>query len=129
MWKGSAAIILNDQQEILMVYQAAKDEEATWSVPSGEKLCDESYEQCCKREVYEETGYSVCVESIFHLKQDDEKIVKYFICDIESGEMRLNDPDGLIYDIKWISALELSDLQLTYEEDRKLLYSVIRSSK
>ena len=34
-WQGAAGICINDKKEILMVLQAAPDEEKKWTVPSG----------------------------------------------------------------------------------------------
>ncbi len=43
MWKGSAAVCLNDNKEILMVVQENRNGEKRWSVPSGGKEEGESY--------------------------------------------------------------------------------------
>ncbi|MDX8363513.1 NUDIX hydrolase [Cytobacillus sp. IB215316] len=55
-WCGSAAICVNTNSEILMV--KSKDSDA-WVIPLGGIEDGESSEDCCIREVKEETGYDV----------------------------------------------------------------------
>ncbi len=61
MWTGSAAVCMNDKRELLMVLQGKPEEEKRWSIPSGGRLDQETYEECCIREVWEETGYRIRV--------------------------------------------------------------------
>ena len=63
-WSGSAAICINEQREVLMVNSFGSEE---WAVPSGGIEEGESPEECCIREVKEETGYDVKV--IEHLRR------------------------------------------------------------
>lgn len=56
-WVGAAALCVNSDRQLLMVLQGKPEEEKRWSVPSGGKEEDETLEDYCIREVYEETGY------------------------------------------------------------------------
>ncbi|WP_308862204.1 GNAT family N-acetyltransferase [Paenibacillus radicis (ex Xue et al. 2023)] len=125
IWRGAAAICVNENKQLLMVLQGRSDEEKRWSVPSGGANSDETYEACCAREVWEETGYKVQVGSYLHEKSGVSRgtvyKVKYYEVQVEGGLPTLHDPDGLIYDIQWKSADEIEMLNLTYPEDRKFL--------
>lgn len=50
-WIGTAAICINDRNEVLMVLQGKQEEEKLWSVPSGGLEEGEMLEECCIREV------------------------------------------------------------------------------
>ncbi|WP_274652768.1 NUDIX hydrolase [Paenibacillus humicola] len=131
MWKGAAAVCINSEFKLLMVLQGKPEEEKTWSVPSGGMEKGETFEQCCYREVWEETGYRVNVRQQLHEKNGEVFgsgfIVRYFRCDVIGGEPVLQDPDGLIYDIAWKSADELHALPLTFPEDLPFLSSMLSS--
>lgn len=50
-WIGSAAVCVNEKNEVLMVLQGKEGEEKRWSVPSGGLEKGETLEECCIREV------------------------------------------------------------------------------
>ncbi|CEG26249.1 MutT/nudix family protein [Bacillus sp. B-jedd] len=58
-WFGAAGVCINEEGQLLMVLQGTPEEEKTWSIPSGTKEENETFEECCIREVEEETGYKV----------------------------------------------------------------------
>jgi len=128
-WIGTAAICINDNNEVLMVLQGKPEEEKLWSVPSGGLENGETLEECCIREVWEETGYHVEVIEKVH-----EKIgvtfnvpvqVHYYVVKIVRGERKIQDPDGLIYKIEWKRLDELIDLPLSFPEDYELLHRCV----
>lgn len=125
MWRGAAAICVNENKQLLMVLQGKADEEKKWSVPAGGANSEESYEACCAREVWEETGYTVKIGGYLHEKRGvslgNLYKVKYYETYIEAGTPSLHDPDGLIYDIQWKTAGDIEGLPLTYPEDRRFL--------
>lgn len=120
---GAAAAVCIREGKLLMVLQGKPEEDKTWSVPSGQIEAGETYEDCCKREVHEETGYTVEVRTLVHTKCDGN--IQYFEVDIENGEPKVQDPDGLIYDISWVCCEKLQELPMTYEEDRDFLLSLL----
>lgn len=122
-WTGSAAVCINNGK-ILMVLQGKPEEEKRWSVPSGGKMANESYQECCKREVFEETGYVVEVKERVMVK---DRVVHYFRVEIVGGEPTIQDPDQLIYEIAWKSVEDLIDLPFCFEEDRSFLIELMRS--
>jgi 8-oxo-dGTP pyrophosphatase MutT (NUDIX family) len=94
----------------------------------GWREFDESYEECCIREVLEETGYQIEIKEMIYNKND---IVQYFLAEIIGGSACIQDPDGLIYEILWKSIEDLKTLNLSFEEDREFLITILeqRSTK
>jgi ADP-ribose pyrophosphatase YjhB (NUDIX family) len=133
MWKGSAAICLNQKYELLMVLQGKPEEMKLWTVPSGEKEEEETFEECCMREVQEETGHQVVIlNKLFEKNRRTFGIdvnVHYYEVDLLGGVAKIHDPDGLIYDIQWKSVDELKELNLSFPEDREFLINYINQKK
>lgn len=129
MWQGAAAICINQNKRLLMVRQGKPDEEKKWSVPSGQKEDSESFEACCVREVWEETGYRVKVVKHIHEKLGEsygiQVKVHYYLVDIIGGAAEIHDPDGLIYEIAWKTSEEIESLILTFPEDRAFLIRLL----
>ena len=130
-WCGSSGICINENGELLMVLQGKPAEEKAWSVPSGGKEKNETFEECCVREVKEETGYDVEVVEELKVKNgiyEDISIsyeVHYFLVKIVGGERKIQDPDNLIYDISWKTVYELEALELSFPEDKDFLMDCI----
>lgn len=124
-WTGSAAICIDDLNRILMVLQGKPGEQKKWSIPSGGRLANETFEECCKREVFEETGLIVEVLEEIYVKRG---IVHYFMVDVVDGKLTIQDPDELIYDISWKTIEEIYDLDLCFEEDRNMIITLLQSN-
>lgn len=133
-WKGAAGICVNKQKEVLMVLQAAPGEEKKWTVPSGTLEEDETIEECCIREFVEETGFVVKTLDKIHNKNgviSEHGIsysVEYFLVEIISGEITIQDPDEFIHDIAWKSLEEIQTLDLAYPEDIHIIEKVIKNA-
>ncbi|MDM5318292.1 NUDIX hydrolase [Fictibacillus sp. b24] len=131
-WQGASCICVHDGK-LLMVLQGLPQEEKRWSVPSGGREGNESLEACCIREVWEETGYVVKIIQKLHSKEGISQgihyNVQYFSAEMISGSPAIQDPDGLIYDIRWVSLEELDTLTLSFPEDRVLLCSYLSQSE
>lgn len=131
-WTGAAAVCINDKNELLMVLQGKPEEEKVWSVPSGGMEVGETYEQCCEREVWEETGYRVKVRKKIFEKTGRtysmDVSVHYFEVEWLGGQAALQDPDGLIYDIQWKSQDEVKRLKLSFPEDREFLLRLLEAN-
>ncbi len=128
IWEGASCICLNDGK-LLMVLQGTPEEEKRWSVPSGGLEMGETLEDCAIREVWEETGYVVKIKEKLHIKEGIsfgiQFKVQYFSAEIVGGSPIIQDPDGLIYDIRWVSFEELKLLNLSFPEDRELLMNYL----
>lgn len=58
-WLGSSGICINENGQLLMVLQGKPKEKKMWSIPSGGKEQEETFQECCIREMKEEMGYTV----------------------------------------------------------------------
>jgi 8-oxo-dGTP diphosphatase len=128
-WQGSAAICVNEKQEILIVRSVGTN---YWSVPSGGIERGESPEECCIREVKEETGCDVTIIKKLQLKQTMiqgiEVTTHYFAAEKTGGELDVNDPDLNIEEACWKSVEQYEGLQQMYPEDLPLIKKVVISS-
>ena len=130
-WKGAAGVCINERNQVLMVLQDGEDEIAKWSIPSGGIESNESFEECCIREMEEETGLTVEVISKIHEKNGSvaefgiTHMLHYFRVKMVSGDLLIQDPDELILEVAWKSMDELVDLPMSYPEDVELLKEII----
>jgi len=76
-WLGAATICVNSDRQLLMVLQGKPEEEKRWSVPSGGKENAETLEECCIREVFEETGYQCRVVNKINNKKGAVGLLGY----------------------------------------------------
>ncbi|PEM47345.1 NUDIX hydrolase [Bacillus wiedmannii] len=128
-WIGCAAVCINEKNEVLMVLQGQKGEEKRWSVPSGGLEKGETLEECCIREVWEETGYNVEVVNKIYEKEGITYgvpvYVYYYVVKKIGGSMKIQDPDELIHEIAWKRIDEMKELTLSFPEDYKVLNKYI----
>ena len=130
-WKGAAGVCINEENQVLVVLQAAPDEEPKWTVPSGGIEGNETYEEACIREFEEETG--LIVEIVSKLQEKNgmnaqygiSYDIQYFLVKRVSGEFTLQDPDEFILEIAWKSADELDHLEMSYPEDVAFLKGLL----
>lgn len=108
-----------------MVLQGKREEEKRWSVPSGGLEKGETLEECCIREVWEETGYHIEVIEKVHEKTGVTfnilVHVHYYVVKVVGGERKIQNPDGLIYKVEWKAFQELKNIPLSFPEDYELL--------
>ncbi len=125
-WSGAAAVCLNENNKLLMVRSYGSD---AWAIPSGGIEEGETPEECCIREVMEETGYEIEILDQLFLKNTVIKGYQvetyYFIvkkCGVSRG---ISDPDKIIEESAWVSLSEVGNLNHLYPEDLKLLQKVM----
>lgn len=127
-WIGTAGVCVSNNR-ILMVLQGTMDEPKRWSVPSGGLEVGETLEECCVREVKEETGYDAEIERFLYKKEGEDREVHYFQLQIIGGKPTIQDPDELIYAVDWKSLEDLKELSLSFEEDRRWLIDFVKQSE
>ena len=121
-WAGSAGICINEQMEVLMVKSFDSEQ---WAIPSGGIEEGETPQECCVREVKEETGYDVKIIEQLMVKETVIQGIQvktyYFRVDKIGLSSGINDPDNLIAEAEWKSISDLKILKHVYPEDLKLL--------
>jgi ADP-ribose pyrophosphatase YjhB (NUDIX family) len=130
-WFGSSGVCMNENGELLMVLQGKHEEKKMESIPSGGKEHNETFQECCVREIEEETGYITEIVDEIKIKRGSyEQLnmsfeVHYFLVKTVGGKRNFQDPDNLIYDIAWKTLEEIKILELTYPEDKDFLIDYI----
>ncbi|WP_298832813.1 NUDIX hydrolase [uncultured Planococcus sp.] len=129
-WKGAAGVCVNEKNEVLLVLQGAPGEEKKWTVPAGGMEGDETVEQCCVREFFDETGLSVQILEKLNTRTgeyEDSAVsfeLTYFKVEVIGGEITLYDGDEWIADVAWKPISELEELELAYPDDALLIESL-----
>lgn len=97
--------------------------------PSGGLEKGETLEECCIREVWEETGYNVEVVSKIYEKEGITYgvpvNVHYYVVKKMGGSMKIQDPDELIHEIAWKGIEEIKQITLSFPEDYEILNEYI----
>ncbi|WP_214702061.1 MULTISPECIES: NUDIX hydrolase [unclassified Exiguobacterium] len=120
-WRGSAALCINEEKEVLLVKNRDIQQ---WSLPSGGLEDGETLEQCCQREVLEETGYRISVNQRLHIKRtiisNFQVETHYFLatCEERVETARI---DSDIEEVNWWSLQELERLDHAFPEDLELI--------
>jgi 8-oxo-dGTP diphosphatase len=112
------ALIYNeDKEEILMVNNIGSG----WSLPGGAVEKGETFEQAVIREIKEETGLTIEVESIvavneaFFKEKGNHALFITFTAKIIEGEISIQDEDE-ISEIKWVGIQRANEL-MPYHPD------------
>lgn len=98
----SAALIFHHGKLLITQRHAGAHLGGRWEFPGGKREAGETFEQCLVREIREELGVEIAVEGLFEEISHDyrEKSVhlKFFVCELVSGEPRPLDCAA----VKWI---------------------------
>lgn len=98
---GSCAVIFDETRQKVLLTK--RKDNSLWCVPGGGMESGESVEECCQREVFEETGLEVRPERLIGVYSNRDQLVIYpdgnkaqivvlsFEAEIVSGEPRLSD--------------------------------------
>lgn len=120
----SAAIIVNDEQRILLIKHVHPETGYEWWVPPGGGIeeFDNSVFDCARREVFEEANLKVDINRIayireFFIKKDKKLNIEIFtLADNYEGELSLKNIAGkgsdeqFVKDVRWFSREELQDI-------------------
>ena len=112
------AIVTDDQRRVLMIH---KTDNNRWARPGGGHEPGESIAQTVVREVKEETGYDVEVETITGTYTNPNHVMSYddgevrqqfsiaFRARLVGGHKQTSDESG---EVEWVSAEQIEDLDL-----------------
>lgn len=100
---GAFAIIIDDAQRVLLCHRTDRD---MWNLPGGGVEDSESPWEAVIREVEEEVGLSVSIDSLLgvYAVPDQQSIAFTFLCSVSGGQLRLSDEAD---DIQWFERLGL----------------------
>jgi len=108
----AAAIILKDKTVLLARRRKGDHLEGFWEFPGGKIHYGETLEECLRRELKEELGVEVKVNTLFYSTAHEypEKIVHlhFFLCEIFSGDPMPHESEELV----WAELDALSDYSL-----------------
>jgi len=112
----SGGIVINNEK-ILLIKRKYEPHKNTWCPPGGftDKTIDESVEDCCIREIKEETNIDVeIIKKIDILKsynkiKDRYEYIHIFLCKLKTTEIIVDDE---ILDARWFNLNEIKDLYL-----------------
>lgn len=95
---GVAAIVIKCKK-VLLGKRKEPDEPGSWSLPGGHLEFGESFEECAKREVFEEAGirirnvgFATLTNDIFREK-GKHYVTVFMIAEYKSGKARVMEPD------------------------------------
>ena len=103
------AVIVNEQNEILLVLRNRNPEKGTWSIPGGKVDPYEKLEDCVMREVKEEVDLEVevkgllCTAETIRPEQDEHWVSTIYEVTIKSGVARNMELGGAIGDVQWFA--------------------------
>lgn len=102
--------IKSESNEILMVREAKGEIKGLFNIPAGRLDSSESIFEWAIREVREETGYDVKLDSVLCIQYlENRKLIKIiFNATIISGTINLDKNE--ILDVKWISIEKLEKM-------------------
>lgn len=92
----SDAIVINNKKEILLTRRNIEPFRGKWVLPGGHVKYGEIVEVALRREVEEETGFTVTIERIHGVYSNPKRDPRYhiisvcFICKIVSGVAKTN---------------------------------------
>lgn len=116
----SAALIFRDGELLIAQRHADSHLGGLWEFPGGKREPNETFEQCLAREIREELGVEIAVgelfEEIAHAYPEKTVRLKFFLCELASGE-----PQTLgCAAFKWVKKQELADYKFPAADARLL---------
>jgi mutator protein MutT len=116
----SAALIFRGGRLLITQRHANAHLGGLWEFPGGKREPHETFEQCLVREIHEELGVEISVgelfEEVFHAYPEKSVHLKFFTCQLLSGEPQPLDCAA----VKWIDKTELADFEFPAADARLL---------
>lgn len=102
--KVGVGVCIIKNGKVLLGQRFGAHGEGSWSFPGGHLEFGESWEDCAKREVYEETGLKIsdpkfitCTNDVF-VSENKHYVTVYMKAVLEKGEPKVLEPDRMV---KW----------------------------
>lgn len=112
---GSALIVLDDADRILLGKRNKDPQRGSWVLPGGKIEAFETIAQAAARELQEETGLRVEVEAQFRVYEiinppSEHRIIIYSWARVAGGDPR---PSDDLSELKFVSATDIGELPTT----------------
>lgn len=111
---GVGAVIVDENDRILLVLRKKAPEAGCWSLPGGKVDYMETIEEAIKREIKEEIGVEIkisrllCVTNHIIQAEDVHYVAPTFIAHIIKGQVQNKEPHAL-EKVQWFPINELPD--------------------
>ncbi|MGN7401907.1 NUDIX hydrolase [Cytobacillus praedii] len=121
---GVGAVILDENNRILLVLRKKAPEAGCWSLPGGKVDYMETIEDAVRREIKEELGIDIeisrllCVTNHIIQAEDIHYVAPTFIVSITNGQVKNKEPHAL-EKVRWFSIDEMPE-NLTITTDHAL---------
>ena len=125
---GVAGLVFNSSGHILLIRRKLPPQAGLWHIPGGKLESGESLAECCRREVFEETGMIVTPSSILAVADRNIEGFHYIIIDflahlnLESPVQPIPSSDAI--EARWVHPDALIDYPLVTGLD-----AIIRSGQ
>lgn len=125
---GVGGLIFNSSGQVLLVRRKRPPQAGLWHIPGGKMEPGETLAECCRREVFEETGMLVTPSSILAVADRSIEGFHYIIIDflahLNSDSPVQPTPSSDATDARWVHPDALIDFPLVTGLD-----AVIRSAQ
>lgn len=116
-WKVAGGVVRDSVGNVLLVENRRRDGALDWSTPGGVVDLGEASKQALSREVIEETGLEVdsWIGPLYRIEVTAPGFeffleVEAFLSAGYRGEIRIEDPDQIVVDSRFVSDAEAQDL-------------------
>jgi 8-oxo-dGTP diphosphatase len=106
--KVGVGVIIKRNNKVLLGKRKGEHGNGTWAPPGGHLEFNESFEDCAKREVLEETSLKIknisfaTVTNNFYKNENKHYVTIFMLCDWNGGEAKITEPDRCS-EWKWCS--------------------------
>lgn len=126
--RAAGGVLVRDAGEDFEVAVVHRPHRADWSFPKGKLDPGETFEDCARREVLEETGLRCRLGGFightrYQDRKDRPKVVAYWAMVVEEGEFS---PNEEVDQLVWLDP-SAAGAVLSYERDRDLLADFLES--
>ncbi|CAG2167530.1 unnamed protein product [Oppiella nova] len=124
----AAAIVFNENMDVLMVRESKPKYRGKWSLPSGRAEPNEQIIDTIRREVLEESGLEIAPTALVMMETSSKYVFNFvFTGRVIGGQLKtVADSDSESIEAKWCSQTDICSMNLRYEDTLDVI-SVVRN--